>query len=36
MRGTKIIVMQYQYMQQLYKNHMPNDSTTKLARDYFY
>ena len=39
MRGTKIIVpesLRSQYMQQLHKNHMSTDSTTKLARDYFY
>ena len=39
MRGTKIIVpesLRNQYMQQLHKNHMSADSTTKLARDYFY
>ena len=39
MRGTKIIVpesLRNQYMQQLRTCHMSADSTTKLARDYFY
>ena len=39
MRGTKVIVpesLRSQYMKQIHKNHMSADSTTKLARDYFY
>ena len=39
MRGTKIIVpesLRSQYMKQLHENHMSADSTTKLARYYFY
>ena len=38
LRGTKLIVpevLRDEYMQQLHKNHM-SDSTSKLARDYFY
>ena len=39
MRNTKIIVptsLRTEYIKQLHKNHLGVDSTTKLARDYFY
>ena len=39
MRGTKIIVptsLRRDYIDQLHKNHLGADSTTRLARDYFY
>ena len=39
MRNTKIIVptsLRTEYIKQLHKNHLGADSTTKLARDYFY